>query len=158
MSYVPGNKSEDPRIHFQAGMRDLLRVDKVRLINVVGSVQYGIIYSIVFFIIGIILHSVFPVFTTKISLVSLFGWILLQCLVIILITFYVRKLIESIPGIFSFFPKYFNVSDLQAKGFIPYGIDEFQGDMASSIVLIGTQYRLLEKIAYLTEEVAKLIF
>ena len=158
MSYVPGNKSEDPRIHFQAGMRDLLRVDKVRLINVVGSVQYGIIYSIVFFIIGIILHSVFPVFTTKISLLSLFGWILLQCLVIILITFYVRKLIQAVPGIASFFPTIFNTSDLRAKGFIPYGVEEFKGDMASSIVLIGTQYRLLEKIAYLTEEVAKLIF
>lgn len=155
MSYVPGDKSEDPRIHFQAGMRDLLRVDKVRLINIIGSVQYGILYSVVYFIIGVILHTIFPVFTTKISLLSLFGWILLQCLVIILITFYVRKLIEAIPGIAAFFPTVFNASDLRAKGFIPYGVDEFKGDMASSIVLIGTQYKLLEKIAYLTEEVAR---
>ena len=155
MWYVPGDKSEDPRIHFQSGMRDLLRVDKVRLINIVGSIQYGILYSVIYFILGIGLHIIFPVFTTKISLLSLFGWILLQCLVIILITFYVRKLIEAIPGIASFFPTIFNTSDLRAKGFIPYGVDEFKGDMASSIVLIGTQYKLLEKIAYLTEEVAR---
>lgn len=155
MSYVPGDKSEDPRIHFEAGLRDFARFDKVRLINITGSIQYGILYSIVYFAIGIGLHSIFPVFTTKISLFSLFGWILLQCLVIILITFYVRKLIEAIPGIPSYFPKYFNINDLKVKGFIPYGVDEFKGDMASSLVLIGTQYRLLEKIAYLTEEVSK---
>ena len=158
MSYVPGNKSEDPRIHFEAGMRDLLRFDKVRLINIIGSVQYGILYSIVYFAIGVILHTIFPAFTTRISLLTLFGWILLQCLVIILVTFYVRKLIEAIPGLPSYLPKYFNISDLRGKGFIPYGIDEFKGDMASSLVLIGTQYVLLEKIAYLTEQVAKIYF
>jgi hypothetical protein len=59
MSYVPGDKSEDPQIHFQAGMRDLLRFDKVRLINVVGSIQYGILYSVIYFIIGVILHTIF---------------------------------------------------------------------------------------------------
>ena len=158
MSYVPGDKSEDPRIHFQAGMRDLLRFDKVRLINISGSIQYGVLYSVVYFIIGLLLHIIFPAFTTKISLVSLAGWILLQCLVIILITFYVRKFIEAIPGIPSYFPTYFNISDLRGRGFIPYGIDEFKGDMASNLVLIGTQYRLLEKIAYLTEEVTKRYF
>lgn len=158
MSYVPGDKSEDPRIHFQAGIRDFTRLDKVRLINIVGSAQYGILYSVVYFILGIGLHILFPTFNTNISLLSLFGWILLQCLVIIILTFYVRKFIEAIPGIISFFPTIFNASDLRAKGFIPYGVDEFKGDMASSIVLIGTQYRLLEKIAYLTEQVTKRYF
>ena len=158
MSYVPGNLSEDPRIHFEAGMKDFRRLDKVRLTNIAGSIQYGILYSVVYFIIGLLLHVVFPPFTKNISLMSLFGWILLQCLALILITFYVRKFIEAIPGIISFFPQYINLTDLKAKGFIPYGIDEFKGDMASSIVLIGTQYRLLEKIAYLTEEVARKYF
>jgi hypothetical protein len=156
MSYVPGDKSIDPRIHFEAGMRDFFRFDKVRFINIAGSIQYGILYSIVYFAIGIIIHLIFPSFTTNISLSLLFGWILLQCVVLIIVSFYVRKLVESIPGILSFFPNYFNISELNAKGFIAYGVDEYRGDMASSIVLIGTQYVLLEKIAYLTKEVAKL--
>ncbi len=156
MSYVPGDKSVDPRIHFEAGMRDFFRFDKVRLINIVGSIQYGIIYSIVYFVVGMLIHLVFPTFTTNISLMGLFGWILLQCLVLIIVSFYVRKFVEAIPGVLSFFPKYFNFSNLDAKGFIPYGVDEYKGDMASSIVLIGTQYRLIEKIAYLTKEVAKI--
>jgi hypothetical protein len=156
MSYVPGDKSTDPLLHFEAGMKDFARLDKVRFINILGSVQYGILYSVVYFIIGVLIHKAFPIFTEKISLLVLFAWIVFQCLVLIIVTFYVRKFIEAIPGIASLFPNFFNVDILKAKGFIPYGVDEYKGDMASSIVLIGTQYRLLEKIAFLTEEIAKL--
>ena len=60
MSYVPGNKSEDPKVHFEAGVKDFARLDKVRLINIGGSIQYGILYCLVFFFIGIILHNIFP--------------------------------------------------------------------------------------------------
>lgn len=60
MSYVPGDKSINPRIHFEAGIKDVLRFDKVRLINLTGSIQCGIIYSILYFIAGIGLHILFP--------------------------------------------------------------------------------------------------
>jgi hypothetical protein len=63
--------------------------------------------------------------------------------------------VEAIPGIASYFPGFFNIRDLQAKGFIPYGVSEFKGDMASSLILIGTQIRLLDKIAYFTTEFTK---
>jgi hypothetical protein len=69
--------------------------------------------------------------------------------------FYCRKLVEMIPGIVSFFPNYFHFQELQSKGLIPYGVNEYRGDMASNIILLGTQYRLLEKVAYVTSEVAK---
>jgi hypothetical protein len=158
MSYVPGEKSIDPATHFISGMKDFFRLDKVRFINLAGSVQYGILYSVVYLIVGILIHKIFPPFTTNILLPTLFGWILLQCLVLILVTFYAKKFIEAIPGIISFFPKYFNIDMLQAKGFIPYGIDEYKGDMASSIVLIGTQFVLIDKIKYLVTELVKIYF
>jgi hypothetical protein len=158
MSYVPGDKSIDPETHFISGMKDFFRLDKVRFINLAGSVQYGILYSVAYLIIGLLIHKIFPPFTTNISLTSLSGWILLQCLVLILVTFYVKKFIEAIPGIISFFPKYFNIDMLRAKGFIPYGVDEYKGDMASSIVLIGTQFVLIDKIKYLVTELAKIYF
>ena len=148
MSYVPGNKSEVPKVHFEAGMKDFSRLDEVRLINIGGSIQYGIAYCIVFFIIGITLHIIFPV-------LNIFLWIILQSLVIIVLTFYAEKFVQSIPGIFAFFPEYFDINKLLAKGFIPYGIDEYKGSMASSLILIGTQYNLLNKVKYVTVEVAK---
>jgi hypothetical protein len=155
MSHVDGDKSTDPAVHFQAGIKDLTRLDQVRFVNIVGSIQYGILYSLVFFAVGIALHLVFPPFVKGEPLTNLFFWILLQSLVIIVGTFYVRKLIEAIPGAISFFPRQFHLQDLEAKGFIPYGVDEYKGDMAASLILIGTQYRLLEKIAYFTSEIGK---
>lgn len=155
MSYVPGDKSEDPKLHFEAGMKDFARLDKVRFINIAGSIQYGLIYSIIYLAIGIALHVLFPPLNKADSLVNLFGWILIQSLVIIGITFYVQKFVQAIPGLASFFPKFFNFHELLVKGFIPYGVGEYKGDMASSIILIGTQMRLLEKIAYFTTEFSK---
>jgi hypothetical protein len=157
MSHIDGDRSTDPAIHFQAGMKDFARMDKVRFINIIGSMQYGILYSLLFFAVGIGIHLLFPPFVKGEPLLSLFFWILLQCLVIILAVFYCRKFIESIPGIASFFPRYFNLQDLQSKGFVPYGVDEYRGDMASSLILIGTQYHLLEKVAYVTNQVASRI-
>ena len=156
MSYIPGDKSVDPQIHFRAGIKDLLRFDKVRLINILGSVQYGIAYTLAFFMAGISINFIFPSFTTNYhSLHVLFLLILLQSLVIIIVTFYVQKLIESIPGVISFFPQYFDYNKLVTQGFIPYGIDEYKGNMASNIILIGTQVNLIKKVAHFTTEFSK---
>lgn len=155
MSYVPGDKSINPRIHFEAGIKDVLRFDKVRLINLTGSIQYGIIYSILYFIAGIGLHILFPPFDKSIALFNLFLWILLQSLALIVIIFYVQKFVEAIPGWASFFPEYFDISKLIEKGFIPYGVGEFKGTMAANIILIGTQLNLLNKVEYLTTEFRK---
>jgi hypothetical protein len=155
MSYVPGDKSEDPVVHFIAGMKDFARLDKVRFINITGSIQYGILYSIAYFILGIALHVLFPPLVRSDPLLNIFLWIVLQSLVITVATFYVNKFIEAIPGLPSFFPNFFDFNTLLAKGFIPYGVDEYKGNMASSIILIGTQFRLLEKIQYFTIEFVK---
>jgi len=155
MSYVPGNKSEDPTVHFEAGLKDFARLDKVRLINIGGSIQYGILYCLVFFVIGVLLHSIFPTLNKSDPLFNIFLWIILQSVVIIIVTFYVEKLVEMIPGLFSFFPKFFDMNELLSKGFIPYGIDEYKGNIASSLILIGTQYHLLNKVEYFTTEFSK---
>jgi hypothetical protein len=156
MSYIPGDKSVDPQVHFMAGMKDFLRFDKVRLVNILGSIQYGIAYTLAFFIAGIGINFIFPPFTTsEQSLHKLFFLILLQSLVIIITIFYVQKLIEAIPGVMSFFPQYFDYNKLLSQGFIPYGIDEYKGNMASNIILIGTQINLLKRVSHFTTEFSK---
>jgi len=157
MSHVDGENSTDPKTHFQAGVTDLIRLDKVRFINIVGTIQYSILYSLLFLLVGIGIHVLFPPFIKGVPLTSLFGWIMLQTIVITVVMFYSQKLVQSIPGILSFFPKTFDLLHLQTKGFIPYGVDEYKGNIAASLILIGTQYRLLEKIAYFTQEVGKAV-
>jgi hypothetical protein len=158
MSYVPGDKSINPVIHFESGIKDFARLDKIRLINIGGSIQYGILYAISYFIIGIFLHIIFPPLVKGQSLFIIFLWILLQFLVLVIVSFYVDKFIESIPGFASFFPKFFDFNKLIEKGFIPYSLDEYKGNMASNIVLIGTQINLLNKVSYLTQEIANKYF
>jgi hypothetical protein len=157
MSYVPGDKSVDPQLHFRAGIKDLLRFDKVRFVNILGSVQYGIAYTLVFFMAGIGINFIFPPFSTSYhSLHVLFLLILLQSLVIIIVTFYVQKLIQVMPGVISFFPQYFDYNKMLTQGFIPYGIDEYKGNMASNIILIGTQINLLKRVSHFTTEFSKI--
>jgi hypothetical protein len=149
MSHVSGEKSLDPTTHFLAGMKDVFRVDTVRFINLVGTIQYGLLYAVVFFFLGIGIERLFTPFRAGAPPSELVGQVLLQCIVITIAIFYVRKFVEAIPGILSFFPSDFNLDKLMDKGYIPYGIDEYKGEMMLSLVLIGTQVNLLQKIATL---------
>jgi hypothetical protein len=150
MSHVTGEHSTDPATHFFAGMKDLFRVDTVRFINIVGTVQYSLLYAIVFFFLGIGIERLFTPFRPNTATPSeLIGQILLQCFVIAIAIFYARKFVEAIPGILSFFPSWFNLDKLLEKGYVPYGIDEYKGEMMMSLILVGTQVNLLKKIGYI---------
>jgi hypothetical protein len=151
MSHVRGEQSLDPTTHFLSGMKDVFRFDTVRFINIVGTVQYGLLYAIVFFFLGIGIERLFPPFRSSTRPSELIGQVLLQCFAITIAIFYVRKFVEAIPGILSFFPSAFNLDALLAKGYIPYGIDEYKGEMMMSLVLIGTQVNLLKKIGLLVQ-------
>lgn len=158
MSEIPGQKSVNPKIHFEAGMKDLFRFDQVRLINIVGTIQYGTLYFISYFLVGMFIEYIFPPFTTKISVNSLTLQILLQCLVVLIAVFYVQKFIESIPGILSFFPHLFDREALIRQGYVPYGIQEYKGEMISSLILVGVQFNLLKKVILLAKLLTNRIF
>jgi hypothetical protein len=153
MSHVRGEQSLDPKTHFLAGMKDVFRFDTVRFINLVGTIQYGLLYAVVFFFLGIGIERLFAPFRPGVTPSELIGQVLLQCIVITIAIFYVRKFVEAIPGILSFFPTDFNLDKLMDKGYIPYGIDEYKGEMMMSLVLIGTQVNLLKKIGHLVGSV-----
>ncbi len=155
MSYVFGENSEDPKVHFEAGMKDFFRIDIVRFQNIIGSISYGIIYSILFLIFGMFINNIFPKLNKKQSLLTILNWIIFQTVIIIILVFYVRKFIDAIPSIATFFPNY--LSKLKEKGFILYGLDEYKGEMTASIILIGTQYNLLEKIIYISKIISNKI-
>ena len=63
--------------------------------------------------------------------------------------FYARKIVESIPGFITFFPKKVDEAKLIAHGFIPYGSEEYKGETMMSIILVGTSVNLLKKIGRL---------
>jgi hypothetical protein len=158
MSKVYGEKSLDPYTHFVAGMKDFFRLDKVRFVNIMGSVQYGLLYAIVFFFAGIWSESIFQPFSKSVPIHKITRQVILQCLLLIIIIFYARKFVEAIPGIISFFPNLINLSSLIPKGFVPYGIEEYKGEGMMSLILVGTQVNLIKKIGYLSHIGVKNLF
>ena len=137
-------------------MRDLLRVDEVRATNILGSVQYGLLYAVVFFFVGLAIERLFPPFRSNESLHSLTGEILLQCIVVTIAIFYVRKLVQTIPGLLTMLPLpagLWNPVKLEQKGYVPYGIEEYKGEIMVSLILIGTQLNLLKKITLLATRI-----
>ncbi len=151
MSKVPGEKSLDPYTHFTAGMKDFFRFDQVRFVNIFGSIQYGLLYAVVFFFAGIGIESIFPKYSSSASFKTIAIQVILQCILLTIVIFYARKFVEAIPGILSFFPKLFDKNNLLRHGFIPYGVEEYKGEMMMSIILIGTSVNLLKKIGRLAE-------
>lgn len=151
MSHVDGEKSMNPYIHFRAGMKDFFRLDQVRFVNIFGSIQYGLLYAVVFFFAGIGIESIFPKYNSAANFKTLALQVILQCIVLTIIIFYSRKFVEAIPGILSFFPSIFNKDNLLKHGFIPYGVEEYKGEMMMSIILIGTSVNLLKKIGRMAE-------
>lgn len=158
MSMLQDEKSINPRIHFEAGMKDFFRLDQVRFINIIGTIQYGILYFIIYFFVGLVIEYLFPRFTTKISVNSLVLQILGQCLIVLIAVFYVQKFVESIPGILSFFPGLFDRNKLIDEDYKPYTIQEYKGEMISSLILVGVQFNLLKKIILLSSILTKRIF
>lgn len=150
MSHVDGELSENPYVHLKAGMKDFIRFDKVRLVNIFGSIQYGLLYAFTFFFAGIGIEALFPLYNPNVPVKTIIWEVLIQCIVIILVTFYARKFIEAIPGIMTFFPNLFDFDKLVSKGFIPYGIDEFKGEVMMSVILIGVEVNLFKKVEYLS--------
>ena len=146
MSHVDGEKSLDPYVHFTAGMKDFFRVDNVRLVNILGSVQYGLLYAIVFFFAGVGIETVFPKYSASATFRTLALQVLLQCIVLTIVIFYARKFIESIPGLMTFFPNKINTEKLIEHGLVPYSLDEYKGETMMSIILVGVSTNLLKKI------------
>lgn len=149
MSHVDGERSLNPYVHFKSGMKDFFRVDNVRLVNILGSIQYGLLYAIVFFFGGIFIETLFPKYSPTIGFRTLALQVLLQCIVLTILIFYARKLIESIPGFMTFFPNKVNEEKLIEHGLVPYTLDEYKGETMMSIILVGVSVNLLRKIGRL---------
>lgn len=149
MSHVDGERSLNPYVHFKSGMKDFFRIDNVRLVNILGSIQYGLLYAIVFFFGGIFIETLFPKYSPTAAFRTLALQVLLQCIVLTILIFYARKFIESIPGLMTFFPNKVNEEKLIEHGLVPYTLDEYKGETMMSIILVGVSINLLRKIGRL---------
>lgn len=130
--------------HIQERWASLIRTDSIRIQSLLESLQYGILYLIAGFGVGSFLDTIFPIADERKETTAIFTEVIGQSLALILIIYYIRKLVKVVPFLFAF-----------TKSYKPYGASEYSGEIMIAIVLIGSQFSLLKKIDILSRRFYK---
>jgi hypothetical protein len=118
----------------------LLRFDSVRISKLLEMIQDGIIIFILAFYAGSGIDKVFGTANEKMTDAELVGWVMLQLIANIVVIYYIRKVAETIPFMFSLSSNYMS----NKKG----EVDAASG-FVSSIIFISVQKNFQNKLALL---------
>lgn len=139
--------------HIRERSQKLLLTDEIRLMELLESLQYGILYLVFGFALGVGLDYSFPDFNEQTKTSVLFTEVAIQCLLLIVLTYYLRKLIKIIPFLF--------MVDFTGSGrtsFKPYQSEEYGGEVMIAIVLLGAQFNLIKKLDLLSRRFYKWLY
>ena len=140
--------------HINTQIKNLFQMDDVRLMEILESVQFGLGYLIVGFFIGTILDYSFPNFDDNTPVRTVFLEVLFQSLAIIVLVFYVRKLVKIMPSVFDL---HFLSKSGKVK-FRPYTTTEYSGELMISLAIIGAQFHLIRKLDFLSKKLYEFIY
>jgi hypothetical protein len=131
--------------HVRTRTEKLLLNNEIRVMELLESIQYGVLYLIVGFATGVTLDYSFPNYNEQTKTSVLFTEVALQCLLLIILVFYIRKLVKIVPFLF--------VIDFSGSGkssYKPYEASEYGGEIIIAIVLLGAQFNLIKKLDLLS--------
>ena len=131
--------------HVRTRTEKLFLSNEVRVMELLESIQYGLLYLIVGFATGVTLDYSFPNYNEQTKTSVLFTEVALQCLLLIILVFYIRKLVKIVPFLF--------VIDFTGSGksaYKPYEASEYGGEIIIAIVLLGAQFNLIKKLDLLS--------
>lgn len=122
----------------------LTRLDEVRIMELLESIQYGLGYLFIGFVLGVATDMLFPVYDSTKDPWDVFSEVILQCIMLIIVVFYCRKIVKLMPFVFAFNPKY-----------RVHESDEYHGEIMIAVVLIGVQINLIKKLDLLSKNLYK---
>lgn len=126
--------------HFKNGIAELMRFDRVRGNQLLEVVQYGAIYCITAFVASSALNLIFTPYSETVSTGHLALEVIWELLLNVIVIYYLRLLIRSVPLVLHF----------GGTPFEPYTTTEFNGEIAIGIIFIGVQFRLIKKLDLLS--------
>lgn len=138
---------KETKEHVTTHLKSLFQADKKRFMELIESIQYGLGYLVVGFFAGTLLDYSFPSFDESQSTELLFVEILVQSILLILLVFYVRKIVTIMPSLFN----------LQSS-YKAYSASEYGGELMISLAVIGAQFHLIKKLDLLSQRIYKLIY
>jgi hypothetical protein len=147
-------KPEDHAMeHIRERSEKLFLNNEVRFMELLESMQYGILYLVAGFGLGVTLDYSFPSYNEQVKTGTLFFEVTLQCLLLILLTYYLRKVIKVVPFLF--------MIDFTGSGkskYKPYQSEEYGGEVMIAIVLLGAQFNLIKKLDLLSRRFYKWLY
>lgn len=131
--------------YIKGRLRTLTAFDGVRVMQILELVQYSFLYFFVAFVAGSLLDNMFPNYNEKTPWWKLLLEVLGQGVLLIIMAFYIRKVVKLVPFAFVLKP---GILGAPANGkFKPYMTSEYHGDMMiGAIVFVAVQINLLRKI------------
>lgn len=139
--------------HIRERSEKLFLNNEIRLMELLESIQYGVLYLIAGFGLGVALDYSFPAYNEDVKTSGLFLEVAIQCLILIILTYYLRKVIKVIPFLF--------VVDFTGSGktkYKPYQSEEYGGEVMIAIVLLGAQFNLIKKLDLLSRRFYKWLY
>jgi hypothetical protein len=131
--------------HIKTRTQKLFLTNEVRVMELLENIQYGILYLVLGFAIGVTLDYSFPTFNEQTKTSILFLEVALQSSLLIVLTFYLRKIVKIVPFLF--------VIDFSGQGkstFRPYEASEYSGEVIIALVFLGAQFNLIKKLDLLS--------
>jgi hypothetical protein len=120
------------------------------LYNILESLQYGAIYMLAAFIGGVGLDYLFPVYEPKKNIWTVTREVTAQCLLLILLVYFIRTYVKSIPILFP--------TQFAPRNYRPYATSEFNGEMMMGFVFLGCQLNLINKIDLIADTIYEWYF
>ena len=115
-------------------LRDLITLDKFRIIQIFEIFQFSILYIILCLIAGIYLDYLFPDPDETKSSIHLMIELSIHSIVVALAVFYIRKICHLFPILF------------EIEGFRDVHTKEYDGEIIVAIIFFTTQKKIFEKI------------
>ena len=130
--------------YFTSKLNSLITIDKIRLLKLTEITQYAILYALFSIFISIsieyLFNQIFP-YTEDETIPEIMFEVVIQCIVLSLAVYYLRKVVQLIPFIFYYYTDYKS-----------YKTMEYQGTITMAFIFFGTQTNLIEKIELLKKK------
>lgn len=156
MAFTVFSTEKDYKEHMYERIQSLFLFNESRVMEILESLQFGLGYLVVGFIAGTILDYSFPKFEENETTMKLFTDVLLQSMLLIVMVFYVRKIVKIMPFMFIL-----NV-DINRNGKInsyrPYEASEYGGEVMIAVAVLGAQFNLIKKLDLLSRRLYKFLY
>jgi len=114
------------------------------------SMQFGLGYLIIGFLAGTLVDSLFPRYDETKDIWNVFIETVLHSLALIVVIFYVRKIVKIMPFLFVI---NFDINgDGKIVKYHPYQATEYSGETMIALILVGSQLNLIKKIDLLSRK------